>query len=222
MRLSSTRRPLKSDLDILTEIEEYIQKARPPVLTFEKSIRETPFKVLISVLISARTKDEVTHEASKRLFSRAQSPSQMAKLDTEVIAELIYPVGFFRQKAKHISRISKLLSKDDTVPDQLDQLVALPGVGPKTANLVLALAFDIPRIAVDTHVFRISARLGWASGKNPETTEEELMSRFPKKHWIRINQLLVGFGQSLCRPISPRCPDCFLTRHCPYFQKNQT
>lgn len=209
---------LHPDLEILSEIEAYIQKARPPVLTFEKSIRKTPFKVLISVLISARTKDEVTHKASQRLFSRAQSPSQMAELDTEEIAQLIYPVGFFRQKARHISEISRLLSADDAVPDQMDQLVKLPGVGRKTANLVLALAFNIPRIAVDTHVFRISARLGWASGKDPDTTEKELMSRFPEAHWKRINQLLVGFGQSLCKPVGPRCGDCFLTDRCPDFR----
>lgn len=210
-------------LDILDAIDRMIKPLNPPVQAFETSIRRTPFRVLISVMISSRTKDEVTHRASEQLFSTADTPQKIALLGEEEIARLIFPVGFYRQKAKHIKQIAVNLSRDGngTVPDDFEGLTALPGVGRKTANLVLALAFGVPAIAVDIHVFRISQRLGWARGKKPEEVEEQLRETFPSDNWNRINQILVGFGQTLCKPVNPMCHQCEITSHCRYFKENK-
>jgi len=207
-------------LEILEKIKQMVKPLNPPVYAFESSARRTPFRVLISVLLSSRTKDPVTHQAAERLFSTADNPGQMAQLEENQIAGLIFPVGFYKQKAKHIKKIAEILSNpgSETIPDTFAELTALPGVGRKTANLVLALAFNKPAIAVDTHVFRISKRLGWAKGNKPENVEQELMEAFPAKYWTRINQTLVGFGQSLCKPIHPLCPRCEITDYCLYFK----
>lgn len=209
-------------LEILAVIDKMVKPLNPPVQAFETSIRRTPFRVLISVLISSRTKDAVTHLASEQLFSAADTPGKMALLTEEEIARLIFPVGFYRQKARHIKTIAETLSKDGNVgvPDTLEDLTTLPGVGRKTANLVLALAFGKPAIAVDIHVFRISQRLGWADGKQPEEIEEQLRKTFPPDAWNRINQTLVGFGQTLCKPVNPMCHQCDVTAHCRYFKEN--
>lgn len=191
----------------------------PPVFAFENQITRSPFQVLISVLLSSRTKDETTEGAVKRLFSKAETADQMNRLSEETIASLIYPVGFFREKARNIKAICRFLSGNIPVPDDFSQLTSLPGVGPKTANLVLALAFKIPAVAVDTHVFRISRRLGWASSDSPEKVGEELKQLFPREYWNIINQTLVGFGQTVCRPISPRCGECRLSWFCPDLKK---
>lgn len=214
-------------LEILAAIDRMVEPLNPPVQAFETSIRRTPFRVLISVLLSSRTKDAVTQRASEQLFSEADTPQKMALLEVEEIERLIFPVGFYRQKAKNIKKIAQTLSENrsstdtGTVPDNLDQLTALPGVGRKTANLVLALAFDIPAIAVDIHVFRISQRLGWAKGKQPEEVEEQLREAFPPDSWNRLNQTLVGFGQTLCKPVKPMCHKCDITAHCRYFKENK-
>ncbi len=129
------------------------------------------------------------------------------------IARLIYPVGFYRTKARHILAICAALKHDEKVPSTLDGLLALPGIGRKSANLVLAVAFSRPAIAVDTHVFRIARRLGWASGRKPTEVEKELQELFPRRLWARINQVLVGFGQTICRPVQPKCEVCVLRRH---------
>ncbi|MCP5049328.1 MAG: endonuclease III [bacterium] len=215
-------------IELLDTIEKMVKPLNPPVQSFEKSIRETPFRVLISVLISSRTKDAVTHKASEQLFAQADSPKRMTRLTVEEIEQLIFPVGFYKQKAKHIKTIAEILSSSgndgsaDSVPGTLDQLTELPGVGRKTGNLVLALAFDIPAIAVDIHVFRISKRLGWAKGEKPDDVEQELRKAFPAEHWIRINQTLVGFGQTLCKPIGPLCGQCRITDDCNFFKENKT
>ena len=208
-----------NDPEIIDQIERFIRPLNPPVFAFEKSIRDTPFKILISVLISSRTKDEVTGKAVKELFNIADTPEKMIKTGEKKIAQLIYPVGFYRQKAKHIIKISKKLSSTKKVPDNFQELVSLPGVGRKSANLVLSIAFNKPSIAVDIHVFRISKRLGWATGKKPGDVEAELKKHFPEKYWNRVNQILVGFGQTVCKPIKPLCDRCILNKNCPHFNK---
>jgi endonuclease-3 len=208
-------------LEMLEKIRQMVKPLNPPVYAFESSARRTPFRVLISVLLSSRTKDPVTHQAAEQLFSAADTPKKMTELEENKIAELIFPVGFYKQKAKHIKKIAEILSNpgSESVPQTFAELTALPGVGRKTANLVLALAFNKPSIAVDTHVFRISKRLGWAKGNKPGDVEQELMEIFPPEYWIRINQTLVGFGQSLCKPINPLCPQCKITDSCLYFKE---
>jgi endonuclease-3 len=200
---------------ILRAIETFIAPLSPPVLSLEKSIRATPFRILISVLLSSRTQDAVTEAASARLFAVADTPAKIAKLSAERIGRLIYPAGFYRTKARNIRALSAILGRGKKFPDTLDALLELPGIGRKSANLVLALAFDRPAIAVDTHVFRISRRLGWARGPDPATVERELRELFPRRHWARVNQVLVGFGQTVCRPLNPKCGQCALHRTCP-------
>jgi len=207
-------------IDLLEKIIVMVKPLNPPVEAFENSARRTPFKTLISVLLSARTKDEVTHIASNRLFEAADTPAKMNLLDEKKIAELIFPVGFYHTKAKHIKQITEILSKrkDTSIPDTFEELLELPGVGRKTANLVLSIAFTKPSIAVDIHVFRISQRLGWASGKKPEEIEKQLRNLFPSEYWTRINQSLVGFGQTLCKPVNPSCHLCSITDECLYYK----
>jgi endonuclease-3 len=202
---------------LLVRIESHLKKLNPPVEAFESSIRTTPFRVLISVLISSRTKDEVTLQASKKLFGMADTPAKMNQLGEKRIAKLIYPVGFFRQKASNIMAICQKLIETGGVPDRYEELIELPGVGRKTANLVMALAFDCPSVAVDTHVFRISRRLGWARGKTPGEVETELRELFPVQLWNKLNKTLVGFGQTLCKPRKPECESCPVRTDCPYF-----
>jgi endonuclease-3 len=202
---------------VLNTIRDHVRKLNPPVEAFENSIRTDSFRILISVLISSRTQDPVTLKASRALFGVADTPEEMLKLKPEKIRRLIYPVGFYRQKADNILKICRVLTERGGVPDTFDELVGLPGVGRKTANLVLALAFNIPAVAVDTHVFRISRRLGWTTGETPEEVEAELRELFPVELWNTLNKTLVGFGQTLCKPVKPLCDRCILNKNCPYF-----
>lgn len=208
--------------EILDAIARMIAPLNPPVAAFESSIRHSPFRILISVLLSSRTRDAVTQHAGEQLFAIADSPEQMAALTESQIAERIYPVGFYRQKARQIKKLAELLLQrhQGQAPQNFKELSALPGVGRKTANLVLAIAFDIPAIAVDIHVFRISQRLGWASGDQPEVIEAQLRETFPPSQWNRINQILVGFGQTICRPVGPLCGQCDVSAFCPWFRKS--
>ncbi len=169
------------------------------------------------MLLSARTKDGVTEQAVKKLFAEIETPPELAALPETRIAELIYPVGFYKQKATHLKKLAQILvdSGETEIPQTLDGLIALPGVGRKTGNLVMALAFNVPSIAVDIHVFRISQRLGWAKGDKPEIIEVQLQKKFPPEQWNRINQVLVGFGQTLCKPKKPMCGQCVIAAHCP-------
>ncbi|RLD15406.1 MAG: endonuclease III [Caldiserica bacterium] len=181
-------------------------------------IQETkdPFRVLISCLLSLRTKDGVTLKASKRLFLVAKTPEEFLNLSTKKIEELIYPVGFYRVKAKRIKEISKILIErfGGKVPDNLEELLTLPGVGRKTANIVITQGFNKYGIAVDTHVHRVSNRLGLVKTKTPEETEMELRKIIPKKYWIEFNDLFVSFGQNICTPISPKCSICPISKYC--------
>jgi len=175
-----------------------------------------PFRVLVSTMLSLRTKDAVTAVASKRLFALANSPAAMLKLNTTEIETAIYPVGFYRTKARNIVTVCREIVEhyEGHVPDDIDALVALPGVGRKTANLVITLGFGKPGICVDTHVHRITNRWGYVNTKTPDQTEMALREKLPREHWIEINDELVSFGQHLCHPTSPRCSICPLTQYC--------
>ncbi len=176
----------------------------------------TPYKILISTLISLRTKDEVTLTASRRLFEKADTPVRMMKLSTEEIEELIYPCGFFRVKAGNILKISERILEEygGEVPRTAEELLAFPGVGLKTANLVLSLGFAIPAICVDTHVHRIANRFGWIETSKPDDSVGALEKVLPREHWIEINELLVLYGQQICTPRNPRCSECELSPDC--------
>jgi endonuclease-3 len=206
------------DIDrFVAALARHYPQWRAPVITLVAQRGATPFEVLVSTLLSLRTKDEVTAEASRRLLARARTPGAMLALSRQEIADLIYPVGFYPTKARQLRRISRILTEQyqDEVPDQMEQLLALPGVGRKTANLVLVEAFKKEAICVDTHVHRISNRIGYVQTKTPEQTEFALRERLPRKHWICYNELLVAFGQVLCRPISPWCSRCPTSDMCP-------
>jgi endonuclease-3 len=196
-------------------MERQVKNFKVPSVT-EISSRKDPYLVLISCILSLRTKDKTTIEASARLFKAANNSKKMVKLPVKRLEKLIYPVGFYRNKAKVIIEISKRILYDfsGSVPDNLEDLLELKGVGRKTANLVLGLGYNIPAICVDTHVHRISNRLGWVRTKNPEDTENALMKIIPKKLWIDLNTYFVAFGQNICVPVSPFCSGCFVFKYC--------
>ena len=175
-----------------------------------------PFRVLVATMISLRTKDAVTRVASDRLLGAAPSPAALAGLTEGRIAKLIYPAGFYRTKARSLRKTAHILvaEHDGRVPRTMDELLALPGVGRKTANLVRNLGYGLPGICVDTHVHRISNRTGWVKTRDPAGTEKALMEILPRRYWIGINELLVRFGQVVCTPVSPRCSTCPITSWC--------
>ncbi len=174
-----------------------------------------PFKVLVATILSARTKDEVTAKASQRLFARASTAADLAKLSEAVLQKLIFPVGFYKNKARYLAALpAKLAEFDSQVPQTMESLLTLPGVGRKTANLVLAQAFNIPAICVDTHVHRIMNIWGFVQTKTPLQTEMALRETLPEEYWIPVNSLLVAFGQGTCRPVGPHCDRCVLTKEC--------
>jgi len=177
---------------------------------------DTPFTVLISCLLSLRTQDRTTNAASERLFAIADNPVAMRATPVRVIQRAIYPVSFYRVKARTIHAIcDKLFSEfGGEVPSELDALLTLPGVGRKTANIVVTLAFRKPGIAVDTHVHRISNRLGYVRTKSPDETEMALRKKLPHRYWVVFNDLLVAYGQNLCKPISPFCSKCRIAEYC--------
>ncbi len=194
---------------------EYIKYGKPIVSKIVEN-DGTPYMVLISTMISLRTKDEVTLKASERLFEYGDTPKKVLKITTKKIEELIYPAGFYRNKARDILRTSKIIINkfNGKVPSSIDELLSLPGVGRKTANLVLALSFKKDAICVDTHVHRISNRLGLVITKNPTDTEYALMKILPKKWWRTYNDMLVVWGQNICTPLSPKCSQCELNNLC--------
>lgn len=187
-----------------------------PIVTELAARGRDPFKVLISTLLSLRTKDEVTRGASERLFELASTPSDMLRLPADTIETAIFPVGFYRNKTKSVQEVSRLLIEryGGRVPDDLDELLTLPGVGRKTANLVLTQGYGIDAICVDTHVHRITNRWGYVATKTPTETEFALREKLPREYWIEINDLLVAFGQNLCKPISPLCSQCPIHMYC--------
>ncbi|MBI1976631.1 MAG: endonuclease III [Candidatus Omnitrophica bacterium] len=176
----------------------------------------TPFHVLISTLISLRTKDQVTNQASQRLFELANTPREMIQLTAKQIEKAIYPAGFYKTKAKTILGVCGTLLEEynGAVPDDVDELTRMKGVGRKTANLVVTLGYNKLGICVDTHVHRISNRWGYIKTKTPDETEQVLRKKLPRQYWITYNDLLVTFGQNLCVPISPWCSRCPIERYC--------
>ena len=200
---------------LLAELRRFRETARPTTLAEVERARD-PFRLLVSCVISLRTKDAVTAAASARLFARAATPAALAALTEAEIASLIYPAGFSTTKGRQLRAIAARIaaSPEAQVPADLESLLALPGVGRKTANLVLGLGFRVPAICVDTHVHRISNRLGLVATKTPAETERALEGVLPRHEWIDINDLLVTFGQGLCHPTSPRCSTCPLAARC--------
>ncbi|MFA6846612.1 MAG: endonuclease III [Sphaerochaetaceae bacterium] len=191
-------------------------KTLPSVSSIAKE-KNDPFTVLISTLISLRTKDSVTIKSSRQLFTLADTPEKMVRLNQKQIEQAIYPAGFFQRKSKNILEIAHIILEryQGKVPCSQASLMELPGVGIKTANLTLSLGFGIQAICVDCHVHQIANRLGWVHTKTPEETEKELQKIMPKKHWIPLNELLVAYGQEICTPISPWCSLCPESGHCP-------
>lgn len=189
----------------------------PSVSIVARKFAQDPFRILVSTLLSLRTKDKVTLEASQRLLEKAPTAATLLSLTEEEIQTLIYPVGFYRVKARNLKQIAyQLIDRfQGEVPADRQLLLSLPGVGRKTANLVLNLGFGIPAICVDTHVHRISNRLGWVCTRTPEQTEYALMEVLPQRYWIPLNEVLVAYGQRVCTPQSPFCSTCPLERECP-------
>lgn len=201
---------------VVAILKEALKNLPDPSVTLVGKKWKTPFHVLISCLLSLRTKDQTTLPASERLFALANSPSEMLELSLEKIEKAIYPVGFYKTKARTIHGICRdILEKfSGQVPDDLDVLMTMKGVGRKTANLVLTEGFGIKAICVDTHVHRISNRFGYVKTKDPHETENALRKKLPKKFWIDYNAMLVLWGQNVCKPISPLCSTCVLVKIC--------
>lgn len=193
-----------------------VPKWQTPIVGVVAERSQDPFQILISCVLSLRTQDATTDRASQRLFALANTPEKMAKLSTKKIEKAIYPVGFYRTKSKIIREISRNLIQNygSKVPDEIDELLKFKGVGRKTANLVVTLGYRKPGICVDTHVHRISNRWGYVRAQTPKETELALREKLPGQYWLEYNDLLVTFGQNLCRPISPICSQCPVDRYC--------
>lgn len=187
-----------------------------PIVSSMAEEHSGPFPILISTILSLRTKDEVTAKATEQLLALAATPEDMVKLSEEEIIKAIYPVGFYRNKAKTVLHISRALIDRfaSRVPDTIEQLLTLKGVGRKTANLVVALGYNKEGLCVDTHVHRISNRLGYVRTKTPEETEYALRKKLPLEYWLRYNTLMVAFGRHVCMPVSPFCSRCPVLRYC--------
>ena len=197
-------------------LTQEVRRWREPVVGIVAKASRDPFQILIATVLSLRTRDQTTAEASERLFRLATTPRAMSRLSARQIERAIYPVGFYRTKARQIREICRELLNHygGRVPDDMAKLLTLKGVGRKTANLVVTLGFGKPGICVDIHVHRISNRWGYIRTRSPAESEEALRGKLPKEYWIGYNDLLVPFGQNICTPISPRCSTCKLTRYC--------
>lgn len=201
---------------VMARLRETMPAFTQPVVEAMGEEAATPFRILIATILSLRTKDTLTAVVAPRLFAVADTPAAMLALDDAAIVELIRPVGFYRNKARTIRTISEILLTryDGQVPADLDALLALPGVGRKTANLVVTAAYKLPGICVDTHVHRICNRWGYVQTKTPDATEFALREKLPQAYWMEINGLLVTLGQNICHPTSPRCSVCPLQNWC--------
>ncbi|MBN2536482.1 MAG: endonuclease III [Spirochaetales bacterium] len=201
---------------LIHTLRKAVQKRTLPSVSRVAVEHPSPYRILVSTVISLRTKDEVTLKAAERLFTKAPDLQTLAGLTEKEILTLIYPAGFYKNKAKHLKQIARILidQYDSRIPNDQAALLSLPGVGRKTANLVLNLGFGIPAICVDTHVHRVSNRIGWVATQTPEQTELALMKILPEKYWIEINELLVRFGQGVCTPVSPFCSRCPVYDNC--------
>ena len=200
----------------LSTLQEEVKGYQVPVVDLIAVQTSNPYKVLVATILSARTKDETTAKASERLFAKAPDQKSLAKLSKDAIQNLIYPVGFYKSKAGYLEKLPLALEEfGNKVPDDIDLLVKLPGVGRKTANLVRSVAFGKPAICVDTHVHRIMNIWGYVNTENPLETEMALRDKLPEKFWIKVNSILVAFGQGTCKPVSPHCDRCILKKECP-------
>ncbi len=201
---------------IFNRLQTYIKNNALPSVSQIAEYDNSPYRVLFSTIISLRTRDEVTLAASERLFKRAPNLYEILQLSETKISDLIYPAAFYRNKASGIKKCAKILADkyNGNIPADRNELLTLPGVGRKTANLTLNLGFGINAICVDTHVHRISNRTGWVTTKLPDETELALEKILPEKYWIPLNEILVSYGQKICTPQSPWCSKCVITSHC--------
>jgi endonuclease III len=201
---------------IIRILRREVRQWQEPVVGVVARESRDPFKILIACLLSLRTRDSTTAEASQRLFALAPDPARMRRLTRKRIEKAIYPVGFYRVKAGQIQEICRRLLDDHggRVPDSIEELVTFPGVGRKTANLVVTVGYGRPGICVDIHVHRISNRWGYVKTDKPDETEQALRRKLPAQYWISYNDLLVPFGQNVCQPVSPFCSRCKLTTYC--------
>jgi endonuclease-3 len=209
---------------ILYGMMETMNSVKPPRMTALRELREAetggPLSILIGTILSARTRDENTSAVVRKLFARYKSAKSLAQAKLLDVEKIIKSTGFYHVKAKRIIEVASLIHSkySDRVPDTLEELLKLPGVGRKTANCVLVYAFEKPAIPVDTHVHRISNRLGLVQTKTPEETELELMKKIPKKYWLKINDMFVMYGQNICKPVSPMCDACQIKKECNYYK----
>jgi len=196
------------------------EKRNAPVFTIEGFNGDDPFRSLIFSILSARTKDPTSLKAAKNLFSKYHTARSLAKADRKKVEKLIHNVGFYRQKTKYVIGAAKMVVGEfgGKVPDDYDELVKIPGVGRKVANVLLAYTFGEDRIPVDTHVHRISNRLGWVKTKKPEQTEIALMKLVPKGLWTKVNSAMVSYGQTVCLPRNPKCGECKVKQYCRYYR----
>ena len=207
---------------ILSKMRKTMDAVKPPRMTALRELHEAetgPFSILIGTILSARTKDEATTKAVKVLFSKYKNPRELSRAKIKDVEEIIKSIGFFHVKSRRIIEVAKIIDKKykGAVPDDLETLIQLPGVGRKTANCVLVYAFEQPAIPVDIHVHRISNRLGLVDTKNPEETEQELMKSVKKRYWIDINDTFVMYGQNICKPVSPMCGVCQIKKDCKFY-----
>jgi len=217
------RRAVRAPMDART-MSRVVARLRLAVRSFgptalaavAESTGHDPFRILIGCLLSLRTRDETTGPAAARLFALADTPAAMLRLPCRLIERTIFPVGFYRTKARVLHTVCRQLLErfDGRVPHDLDDLLSLHGVGRKTANLVVTFGFGLPGICVDTHVHRITNRLGFVRTASPEQTERALRAKLPRRHWIELNDLLVAYGQKICHPVSPRCTTCTVRSAC--------
>ncbi|MCK9229622.1 MAG: endonuclease III [Syntrophales bacterium] len=201
---------------VIALIKGAVKTERLPMIAAGRRTSPDPYRILISTLLSLRTKDEVTRRADERLFELASTPEEMVRLSEDVIRAAIYPVGFYRRKAQTIISVSRELIDrfSSRVPSDIDELLSLKGVGRKTANLVVSMGYGRPALCVDTHVHRVSNRLGYVAAANPDATEAALRKKLPRRYWIDFNGLIIAFGKSICRPVSPLCSSCPVRDYC--------
>ncbi len=206
---------------VMKTIEKFIKEKT----MIKKFVEEkfNPFQILVATILSARTKDELSEKISRKIFEKVKEPKDLLKFSEDELAKEIYPVGFYRIKAKNLLKLAKIIIEkyNGKVPEKMEELLELPGVGRKTANIVLSYAFNKTAIAVDTHVHRIFNRWGFVNTKSPEETENELRKKLPKGLWKKVNNLLVNFGKTICKPIKPLCNQCPINKVCPYPQKTK-
>ena len=197
-------------------LKEHFENNKMPVIDLMAIEEGAPYKILVGSILSTRTKDETTANACKKLFEKTDNLEKLDGLSQEEIEALIFPVGFYREKAKNLKQIPKIVNEkfDGNIPQTIDELLEFPGVGRKVANLVVAAAFKKPAICVDTHVHRIFNRFGYIKTKNPLETEMALRKTLPEKYWLGVNGYMVSYGQDICRPISPKCEVCKIAEFC--------